>query len=58
MTKLGRFTREQLTVPPPPTNTGGFPNRIEYLVSHSLSALKKKGEITNVGGGEWVRVAQ
>jgi hypothetical protein len=53
---LGAFTRAQLAVPPPATNTGGFPNRIEYLVSHALSALKKKGEIDNVGGGEWVRL--
>lgn len=54
--EIGNFSPEQLAVPPPSTNTGGFPNRIEYLVSHSLSALKKKGRLDNVERGEWQRM--
>ena len=51
---LGAFTREQLAVAPPTTNQGRFNNHIECLTSTNLSALKKKGYIDNVGGGDWV----
>lgn len=52
--ELGAFTREQLTVPPPPKNTGRFDSKIKFMVSFSLSKLKEQGLITNVGGGDWI----
>jgi hypothetical protein len=54
--ELGAFTREQLAVPPPATNTGRFANHISCLISTSISGLKKRGEITNIGGGRWTRI--
>jgi hypothetical protein len=54
---IAGFTQAELAVPAPASNQGGFPNRIEYLVSHALSALKRQGKLDNIGGGEWVVVA-
>src|SRR4051795_1567622 len=41
---LGQFTKDQLAVPPPSTHTR-YGSRVEYLLSWSLTWLKRDGEV-------------
>jgi hypothetical protein len=51
--ELGRFTREQLAIPAPPSKRGQYPNQLEYRLDWALNALHRQQRVRRVGPGEW-----
>ena len=53
---MGRFTRAQREVPPPPRNRGNFSSKLMFMASFALTNLKKKRLAEDVGNGRWKSV--
>lgn len=51
--EIAAFTPEQLSVPAPPSKVGAYPNRVEYELSWSITALHGAGRLRRVGPSRW-----
>ena len=50
---VGKFTADQLQVPPPPSKVGVYPSYVAYQLSWALTELRRDRVVDRVGPSRW-----